>query len=371
MDSSPAPSIKVVSEETPPSRAIINLKKALFEDITGITVNWEVVPLDQVLAKVSQDAATQAGANDIYYFDQAWVGRFINDTFDPRELLESKPDLAMPNYNIDDFLEPLVLHIATYGDKMIGFPCDVPIFMYFYRQDIYDELGLKPATTMEEYLATPRRSTRPRAPTGTYGTVGQMKSGHYALECDMTAYVWSHGGSVFTADGMCSLNDEQAVTGVDYMRELQQYMPAAVTTYDWGGQFTAIQQGQGGQVMTWGEDFPGWDDPDNSKVSGLMQPAAVAGQRGAARSRKKPASKRSPISDTRAAAPTACPNTPRSPTRPGSSCSGRPAPTPRRSPRSSAAAPARCGNRPSTIRASRRKKRSVPARPVTSLKCST
>ena len=129
-------SIKVVSEETPPSRAIINLKKKLFEDYTGITVNWEVVPLDQVLAKVSQDTAAQLGANDIYYFDQAWVGRFINDTYDPRELLQSKPDMAMPNYNIDDFLPPLVKHIAMFGDKMIGFPCDVPIFTYFYRKDV-------------------------------------------------------------------------------------------------------------------------------------------------------------------------------------------------------------------------------------------
>lgn len=268
-------SIKVVSEETPPSRAIINLKKSLFEDITGITVNWEVVPLDQVLAKVSQDAASQLGANDIYYFDQAWVGRFINDTFDPRELFEQKPDLAMPNYDIDDFLPTLVQHIATYGDKMIGFPCDVPIFMYFYRKDIYDEMGLTPATTMEEYLANAKAINDAMAADGTYGTVGQMKSGHYSLETDMTAYVWSHGGSVFTADGMCSLNDQAAVTGVDYMRELQQYMPAAVTTYDWGGQATAIQQGQGGQVITWGEDFPGWDDPASSAVSGLMEPAAL------------------------------------------------------------------------------------------------
>ncbi len=268
-------SIKVVSEETPPSRAIINLKKSLFEDITGITVNWEVVPLDQVLAKVSQDAASQLGANDIYYFDQAWVGRFINDTFDPRELFEQKPDLAMPNYDIDDFLPTLVQHIATYGDKMIGFPCDVPIFMYFYRKDIYDQMGLTPATTMEEYLANAKAINDAMAADGTYGTVGQMKSGHYSLETDMTAYVWSHGGSVFTADGMCSLNDPAAVTGVDYMRELQQYMPAAVTTYDWGGQATAIQQGQGGQVITWGEDLPGWDNPDNSLVSGLMEPAPL------------------------------------------------------------------------------------------------
>ena len=267
--------IKVVSEETPPSRAIINLKQEQFEAITGITVNWEVVPLDQVLAKVSQDAASQLGANDIYYFDQAWVGRFINDTFDPRELLDEKPDLAFPDYNIDDFLDPLVRHIAMYGDKMIGAPCDVPIFMYFYRSDIYDELGLEPATTVEEYLSHAKTINEAMSGDGTYGTVGQMKSGHYALECEMTAWLWSHGGSIFNADGQCVLNDEQAIQGLNYMRELQQYMPAAVTTYDWGGQYTAIEQGQGGQVITWGEDFPGWDNPENSQVSGLMEPAPL------------------------------------------------------------------------------------------------
>jgi len=277
--------IRVVSEETPPSRAIINLKQALFEDLTGITVEWEVIPLAQVLARISQDAASQLGVNDIYYLDQAWVGRFINDTFDPRELIEQQPDLAMPNYDIDDFLPPLTEHIATYGDKMIGFPCDVPIFMYFYRSDIYDEMGLEPATTMEEYLSHARTINEAMAADGTYGTVGQMQSGHYSLNCDMTAWVWSHGGSVFTADGQCSLNDAEGVAGVDYMRELQTYMPAAVTTYDWGGQATAIQQGQGGQVITWGEDFPGWDDPANSQVSGLMEAAplpANAAQRPAA-----------------------------------------------------------------------------------------
>ncbi len=266
--------IKVVSEETPPSRAIINLKAENFEAITGITVDWEVVPLDQVLAKVSQDAATRAGANDIYYLDQAWVGRFINDTVDPRERLESQPDLAMPDYNIDDFLEPLVRQIASYGDKMIGFPCDVPIFMYFYRRDVYDQLGLQPATTMPEYLAHAQAINAELGGQGTYGTVGQMKSGHYALNVDMTAWVWSHGGSVFTADEQCSLNDEQALQGLNYMLELQKTMPAAVTTYDWGGQFTAIQQGQGGQVITWGEDFPGWDGPDSS-VTGMMEPAPL------------------------------------------------------------------------------------------------
>lgn len=267
--------IKVVSEETPPSRAIINLMEEQFIKPTGIQVNWEVVPLDQVLAKVSQDAAGRLGSNDIYYLDQAWVGRFINDTLDPRELLESKPDLAYPNYNIDDFLEPLVRHIATYGDKMIGAPCDVPVYMHFYRTDVYEELGLTPATTMPQYLENAKAINEAMSAEGTYGTVGQMKSGHYALNCDMTAWVWSHGGSVFNADQQCALGDEQGLQGLNYMLELQKYMPSGVTTWDWGGQFTAVQQGQGGHVITWGEDFPGWDDPASSQVSGLMEPAPL------------------------------------------------------------------------------------------------
>ena len=268
-------SIKIVSEDTAPGKAINGFKKQLFEDLTGITVNWEIVPLDQVLAKSAQDAATKAAQNDIYYFDQAWVGRFINDTVDPQEWLSTKPDLAMPNFAFDDFLPSLVKNICQYGGKTIGMPFDVPIFMHFYREDIFTELGLTPATTMQQYMDNAIAINEAKSSGGTYGTCGQMKSGHYALECDMTAYVWSHGGSVFTADGKCSLGDEQAVTGVNYMRELQKYMPAEVTTYDWGGQFTAVQQGQAGQVITWGEDFPGWDDPVASKVSGLMQVAPL------------------------------------------------------------------------------------------------
>jgi multiple sugar transport system substrate-binding protein len=105
--------IKVVTENTPPGTAISTLMEEQFIPVTGINVEWEVVPLDQVLSKVSVDAAQKLGQNDIYYIDQAWVGRFINDTFDPRELLEQKPDLAYPNYNFADLLEPLVKHIAS------------------------------------------------------------------------------------------------------------------------------------------------------------------------------------------------------------------------------------------------------------------
>ncbi len=265
--------IKVVTEDTPPGVAIRTLMEEQFVPVTGIDVDWEVVPLDEVLSRVSVEAAQQLGQHDIFYCYQAWVGRFIDDAFDPRELLLQKQDLAFPDYDIDDFLPALVSHIASYGDKMIGLPCDVPIFLAMYRADIYEELGLKPAATLADYLANARVIDEAKRPQGVYGTVGQMKSGHYSLTCDMTAYVWGHGGSIFSADGLCSLNDPEAIAGIDYMRELQTYMPDAVTTYEWIAQATAVREGQAGQVLTWSESFPGWDDPATSQISGLLEPA--------------------------------------------------------------------------------------------------
>ena len=46
---------------------------------------------------------------------------------------------------------------------MVGVPYDIPIFIQMYRRDIFEELGLKPATTMEEFSPTRKKSRRPRA----------------------------------------------------------------------------------------------------------------------------------------------------------------------------------------------------------------
>ena len=265
--------IKVITEDTPPGAAIRALMEEQFIPLTGINVEWEVVPLAEVLSTLSADAAQQLGQNDIYYVDQSWVGRFINDMVDPREMLEQKPDLAFPDYDINDFLRPIIDHVVSYDSKMIGLPCDVPIFLYMYRADIYEELRLEPAATLVEFLANTKVINEALSSTGVYGTVGQMKSGHYSLTCDMATYLWGHGGSIFTADGQCALNDAEAIDGLDYLRELQMYMPDAATTYDWAGQARAVQQGQAGQVLTWSEDFPTWDDPSTSQIAGLMQPA--------------------------------------------------------------------------------------------------
>jgi multiple sugar transport system substrate-binding protein len=265
--------LRVVSESTPPSRAISEILKQEFTPITGINVEWEQIPLDQVLAKVSQDTAGGLGSNDLYYFDQAWLGRFVNDTLDPRELLETKPDLAYPNYNLDDFLKPLMDYIGSYQGRLVGLPFDIPIFIMMYRKDIFDELKLKVPTTMAEYMEAVKAINEAKSGQGIYGTTGQWKSGHYALQCDWTAWLWSHGGAHYDAEGKAIINNEAAVAGAEYMLELGKYMPPGATTWDWSGQGDSFTQGLAGLMISWGEFFPGFDVPDKSKVVGLVEPA--------------------------------------------------------------------------------------------------
>lgn len=103
--------LHVLSEDTPPSAATRQIMKEEFIPLTGINVEWEQLPLDRVLAKVIADTALGSGKHDVFYWDQAWIGRFVDDAIDPHELM-ARPDLAYPGFNFDDFLPPLVEHVC-------------------------------------------------------------------------------------------------------------------------------------------------------------------------------------------------------------------------------------------------------------------
>ena len=75
--------IRIVSEDTAPGLIISRMMQQEFTPLTGIDVDWEIVPLDQVLANTVQDTLAGAGGNkgrnDIYYWDQAWLARVLPD----------------------------------------------------------------------------------------------------------------------------------------------------------------------------------------------------------------------------------------------------------------------------------------------------
>lgn len=263
--------IRYTSEATPPT-VVLDQLKSEFTELTGINVEIEIVPLEQVLAKATQDVQGQLGTYDIYYLDQAWTATFAQDTIDPRELYKDKPDLAMPGFDFDDFSPELVNGICMYEGKMIGLPFDIPIFTLMYRKDILEKHGLEVPGTYDDFTKSVEMITAAEKENGIYGTGLQAKSGHYSLECDWSQAVWGHGGSIFGADKKFSGNDEAAVEGLNWYMNLLDNAPANSVASTWDGQWQMGASGQVALVQSWAEFFPGWN-ADDSKVKGLWEMA--------------------------------------------------------------------------------------------------
>ena len=264
--------IRFVSEPTPPTIVAKRLAQEEFVAATGIDVEIEVVPLESVLQKVSADAKSKAGAYDLYYLDQSWSPLFVADTVDPRALYDTKRDLALPDFDWSDFSKPLVQGISTYGDRLVGIPYDIPIFILMYRKDLFDKHKLKVPTTMDEYMMAVKTLDEAERGNGVRGTTGQLKAGHYSLNCDWTGWLWANGGSVFGRDGSFSGGDADGMRGLAYMLDLVKHMPAGAKTWTWDGEGESVSQGKAAMLIGWGEFFPGFDGKE-SRVTGLMEAA--------------------------------------------------------------------------------------------------
>jgi multiple sugar transport system substrate-binding protein len=263
--------IRYTSEATPPS-VVLSQIKGEFTGLTGIEVEVEIVPLEHVLAKATQDARDQLGTHDLYYLDQSWVATFAPDVVDPYDYYKKKPDLAMPGFGWEDFSKPLVEGISLHEGKWVGVPFDIPIFVLMYRRDLLEKHKIAVPTTYKEFTEAVTRIGATEKANGIFGTGLQAKSGHYALECDWTQAVWGHGGSVFGKDKKFAGNDQQGINGLRWYMDLLTKSPPSSTTATWDGQFRMMASGQVALVQSWSEFFPGLD-ADGSRVKGLWEPA--------------------------------------------------------------------------------------------------
>jgi len=269
--------LRIVSEDTPSSVATRKIMLEEFIPLSGIDVEWELLPLDRVLAKLSSATARRVSTHDVFYVDQQWVARFADDFVEPDSLFTNE-EIAFPDYRFDDILPELVNHVATYQGRLVGIPYDTTIEILMYRRDILEALSLPVPRTRQEYLETARLIAADPL-IKTYGTTGMWKAGHLALYIEFVSLLWGHGGSVYRSNGEPALNDEAALACLHYMRELSETMPPAVTTWDWTSEARSFAMGESALLIQPGEYLSMINNPRQSQVAGLVDvapcPAAI------------------------------------------------------------------------------------------------
>src|SRR3954463_301302 len=112
-------SINVLMVGNPQMEDIAKLAKSTFTKDTGITVNFTVLPENELRDKVTQDVATQAGQYDV-----ATVGMYEVPIWSKNGWLKPLGSYADADANYDkaDLLPPIVKGLSGEDGQLYGLP---------------------------------------------------------------------------------------------------------------------------------------------------------------------------------------------------------------------------------------------------------
>ena len=181
--------IRYTSEATPPTIVANQMAGTSSPPTTGIEVEVEIVPLEQVLAKATQDVQGQLGTYDLYYLDQSWIGDLRQDIVDPRAYYKTKQGTRDAGLRLGRLLQAAGRRHRDVQRQAVRHPLRHPDLHPDVPQGPVRQAQIKVPTTMDEYMAAVKALDEAEKANGIYGTACQAKSGHYSLECDWTLAV--------------------------------------------------------------------------------------------------------------------------------------------------------------------------------------
>lgn len=231
----------------PQFASLTNKTNTQFEKLTGIKVAWGKVPFASFQEKVTTEVITGGGAYDLVAWQDGW-GPSIRSGLAP---LDDKIEEA--GINMNDF--PSAYQEASTAGSEDGTYYGIPLRghpqFFFYRKDIYKELGLEPPKTWTEFIEQGEqiKQNTEVSPIGMYYSrqAGQNTT-------PWITHLWSNGGDIFDENYRPIFNSPEGVEAtkryVSYLREYELTPPAAAT---WNEQDASLQMAKG-NVAT----FAGW-----------------------------------------------------------------------------------------------------------------
>ncbi len=183
-------------------------------------------------------------------------------------------------YNLDDISDKLIAN-TTLGVRQFAIPVNFNTQVQFFRKDIFAELNLKPAKTLDELsagLETLKKAGKTKYPMalalGGGGLAGEFHSNYAAL-----------GGVWFDKNRKPVFNNANGLKAAQAIREWLEFMPPAVLNYSNDDVMVGLQQGDIALSKIWITRASAMEDEKVSRVVGKIDYAPafkiVAGGLGA------------------------------------------------------------------------------------------
>src|SRR6516165_369140 len=175
-----------------------------FEAETGAKVNVDILSYPELLTKITADYVGHTKGYDLATVDIVWSGQFAEAGYTVDLTDWIRRDAA--EIKADDIYPSLMASLGGYKSKQVAFPFAGYANVLAYRKDLYEEAGLKPPTTMEEYVGDAVKLTDQKKKI--YGFVANGQKGP-AVAQDWMQYNRQFGGSILDKDGKPALNSPE------------------------------------------------------------------------------------------------------------------------------------------------------------------
>ncbi|MCY4179107.1 MAG: extracellular solute-binding protein [Litoreibacter sp.] len=256
-----------------------------FKAMTGAEVRVAEVPFAEIFQKLLTDWATGTNSVDVGVFASGWGVELVS-----AGLVQNLDDYIAADDKID--LDDIAPYFRDFNQKVEGstyfITLDGDFQMMYYRTDIFEEAGLEPPTTWDEYLEVGAKihgMDMNGDGEADYGSCTFMKrnaQSYFAIQSVAAGLVQSKGtgeGLYFDPDTMKpKINNAAWKRAFEIFKESVAFNPPDVLNHDIGDTRALALAGRCGMVIDWGDIGPLSIEEGsqiNDKVGAIMMPGST------------------------------------------------------------------------------------------------
>ncbi len=238
---------------------------AEYEAQTGVKVIIDLIGRDAIHDKMGTLFVAQDSSYDLFNVDYNWVPEFGR----AGHLVEMDEALNDPAFNGADIL-PRALDVARWEDKLYGIPQTVHPHLLWYRKDLYEQAGLQPPATMDEWRQQVEVfQGKEFGGQQVYGWAAQAARGFGNVHTWLT-FLYSFGGDAFNYDTMePTLTSPEAIAATTFWADMMKFTPPGINDYTYDEVTNDAAAGRLATCIQWSWGAFAVDDPTTSSTVGL------------------------------------------------------------------------------------------------------
>ena len=257
-----------VGDNGPWHTCLVNEVAPAFEKETGIKIDFTLLPIDALVARLKAELSSGGGSIDVVQWDASMAGWVSRHMQDHAKLL--KASFAAPDFDWNDFL-PTVQGMATYDGKLSGIPYRISTGILMYQKKLLTDAGVTSVPqTFDELLKAAEATTKQGLP-HRYG-IGVMGRQGPAMLGSYTPFHRSAGGRYYDVKtGEIWVNQPAGVDALQYYGDLMtkyKVMNPDSLTWEFDGIIAGGQNDQFAMTVTLAPYGEAMNNPSQSKTGG-------------------------------------------------------------------------------------------------------